>query len=152
MGNRANNDMFIQHLFRNPFCSRPVDPLPAALSGSREDICFLHPSSLIHKATSVSLHSALSRFSSAVSAEATQACSGSLGQCGYYYGGGDGMSSISMLRLCIMFNSRMVHTSPQHCGYNQQCTARKWLCVCDDTPIHPHSPSLQVSESAINLC
>lgn len=64
--NRANVYVLIQYLSRNPFCSRPVDPLLAALSGSREDICFLHRTPLIHEATSVSLHSAPSRTSSAL--------------------------------------------------------------------------------------
>lgn len=137
MRKRANDYMLIQHLSRNPFCSRPVDLLPAALSGSREDICFVHPSSLIHKATSVSL---CPRLGSAVPAEATQACSGSLGQCGYYYGGGDGMSTVSVLQLRIMFNSRMVPTSPHHCGYPQLCRARKWLYVC--VMAHPSTHTL----------
>lgn len=119
---------------------------PAALSGRREDICFLHPSSLIHKATSVSLHSAPSRPSSSLllllllSAEATQACSGSTGKCGYCYGGGDGISSILMPQLHIMFNSRMVPTSLPHCGYHQLCRARKWLDECVMT--HPYTHTL----------
>lgn len=50
---------FVQKSILQPSC-----PLP--LSGSREDICFLHPSSLIRKATSVSLHSALPQSSSAL--------------------------------------------------------------------------------------
>lgn len=135
----------MQHLSRNPFCSRPVDPLLDALSGSREDICFLHPCSLIHEANSVSLLSAPSPSSSgsAVSAEATQACSGNPAWCGYYYGGGDGMSCISLLRLCIMFNSRMVPSSLlwlPPAMHGQEVV--RW--VCHRTHIHPHtlSPSL----------
>lgn len=50
------------------------------------------------------------------------------------------MSSISMLRRRIMFNSRMVPTSPHHCGYRQLCRARKWLDVCVMT--HPSTHTL----------
>lgn len=50
----ANGYMLAQYLSRNPFCSRPVDPQLATLSGSREGICFLHPTSVTHEATSVS--------------------------------------------------------------------------------------------------
>lgn len=66
MRNWENDYMLTQDLSRNPFHSRPVPSLPAALSGSRDDICFLHPSSLIHKAKSVSLHSALTASSLAL--------------------------------------------------------------------------------------
>lgn len=144
MRNGASDYMLIQHLSRNPFCRRPVDPLPAALSGRREDICFLHPSSDPQGHQCVS---ALCSVSTLVGAAAFSwshlGMQWEQGKCGYYYGDGVGISSILMPQLHIMFNSRMVPTCPPHCGYHQLCRARKWLDVC--VWWHTHTPTLSPS-------
>lgn len=114
MRNRANDYMLIQYLSRNPFCSHPVDPLPAALSGSWEDICFLHPSSLIHKATtSVRLHSALSRPSSPLlfQLKPPRHAAGAWASASYYYGGVDGTSSVLTPRRFLQVHSAVATTS-----------------------------------------
>lgn len=140
----------MQHLSRNPFCSRPVDPLPDALGGSREDICFLHPCSLIHEANSVSLLSALCSVSVLCRALLFQ-----LKPPRHAVGARPGAVIIMEVGMeCPAFHcsdSALCLTrgwSPLACcGYHQLCMARKWLdgCVIAHTSTHTRalSPSLR---------
>lgn len=115
---------------------------PAALSGSGEDICFLHRSSSSKRPAVCRLASVLT--GSAVSAEAAHAYRGRLT---YYCEVWVGMCPVSMLRRCVKFNSQdcLLCSTPPWLPTAMRCQ-EVVTYVCDDTPTRPPTPA-PISES-----
>lgn len=71
-----------------------------------------------------------------------------------------GMSSVSLLQLCIMFNPRTVPLVPGAVATGSYARPGSgWMCVCvrDDTPIHPRTracspPACGVVQEGLRVC